>query len=169
MKLLDGNIKPLWNLEDFTTLEYKKDTIKTSYQLKEFSDAGHNLNNMIIYNYFEPNPMPAGVDIVKTLFEKQFNHVTIAVNLFKPGTYVPYHNDLYQKYKSVNSITDKHDIYRFIVMLEKGEQGQMLQIGKTVHYLWKAGDYFGWKNDEVHASYNMSIRNRYALQVTASK
>jgi hypothetical protein len=169
MKLLDGHIDVVWDIDPFLNLEYKKDTIKTSYELSEFAAGGHDFDNMIVYNYFEPNPMPLGVEFVKKQFEKYFDCVSIAVNLFVPGSYVPYHHDLYQKYCTVNNITKDQDIYRFIVMLEDGQHGQMLQIGKTVHYLWKAGDYFGWKNDEVHASYNMSMRNRYALQVTASK
>lgn len=166
---LNGHINVVWNARDFDNLEYKKDTIKTSYQLNEFAEKGHNFNNMIIYNYFEPNPMPTGVDVIKSYFEDKFDRVGVAVNMFTPGTYVPFHHDLYQRFKKVNNLSPDKNVYRFIVMLEDGAHGQMLQIGNQVHYQWKAGDYFGWIDGEIHASYNMSLHNRYAIQVTTVK
>lgn len=165
--MLNGYLDPVWNIDAFKNLAYKQDTIKTSYQLNEYNESGHALDNMRLYNYFEPNPMPAGVNLVKQHFANKFDYVTIAVNLFVPGTYVPCHNDLYQRYKTVNNLSDDKDIYRFIVMLEDGKNGQMLQINNKLYHLWKSGDYFGWKNNDLHASYNMSTSNRYALQVTA--
>lgn len=169
MKELNGHCDVVWDIDPFKILEYKKDTIKTSYELGEFARLGHNFDNMILYNYFEPNQMPSGVQEVKEKFQKYFNCVGIAVNLFVPGTYVPFHMDLYQRFKKVNNITKEQDVYRFIVMLEDGKHGQILQVGESIYHRWKAGDYFGWKNDEIHASYNLSMENRYALQVTASK
>ena len=100
-------------------------------------------------------------------FLQKFNHVSVAVNLFTPGTYVPCHNDLYQRFSKVNNVQPNDKIYRFIVMLEQGEHGQMLQINNKVHYKWCSGDYFGWVDQDVHSFYNMSLTNRYAVQVTA--
>jgi len=168
-EMRNGSVALSWNIADFYDLDYKQDTIKTSYQLHEFASSGHNLDRMVIYNYFEPNPMPPGVELVKQHFEKEYKCVSIAVNMFKPGTYVPYHNDLYQRYRQVNNISNAQPIYRFVVMLDDGAHGQMLHIGENIHYLWQAGDYFGWINDQIHSSYNMSNTNRYALQVTATK
>jgi hypothetical protein len=32
--------------------------------------------------------------------------------------------------------------------------------------MWKAGDCFSWKNITLHAFYNFSKADRYALQIT---
>jgi hypothetical protein len=51
-------------------------------------------------------------------------------------------------------------------MLEDSEPGQFIQIEDTVFSSWKAGDWFLWKSSASHASYNLSKKNRYALQIT---
>ena len=53
-----------------------------------------------------------------------------------------------------------------MVMLEDSSPGQILQIKDIAHCTWKSGDCFYWKYDEIHAFYNFSMKDRYAIQVT---
>ena len=51
-------------------------------------------------------------------------------------------------------------------MLEDSVPGQMMHIKDTIHHTWVAGDVFGWIGDEMHTFYNMSLKDRYAIQIT---
>jgi hypothetical protein len=51
-------------------------------------------------------------------------------------------------------------------MLEDNCPGQILQIKDTCISSWKSGDCFGWKYDDLHAFYNFSMNDRYAIQIT---
>lgn len=164
--MITGHLDPNWNSDDFVSLQYKKDTIKTYCELENYVSSGHNRNSIVLYNYFEPAPMPSGVKDVKQYFQTDYKNVGIAVNLFTPGCYVPDHFDLYQKYKEFYEINGP--VCRFIVMLDDHVAGQMLSIDGNVITNWCAGDYFGWQDAQSHAFYNMSTVNRYAIQVTGS-
>ena len=76
------------------------------------------------------------------------------------------HYDLYDKYKSVFSVDSADKIIRVMVMLENSVPGQILQINDRAIAKWSAGDWFGWQGREPHASYNFSMSDRYALQLT---
>lgn len=161
---MHGHINFNLNINEFANLNYNEATIDPSVH-KEYIAAGHHLDTMVLYNYFEPNPMPACVETVREHFS--FLHpCSIAVNLCKPGQYLPLHSDFYKKWMQVFDIDDIDRIQRYIVMLEDSVPGQMLQIVDTVYSTWKQGDYFGWTGSTEHAIYNMSKVNRYALQVT---
>lgn len=166
--LESGKIPVQWNAEDFKTLDYKQDTIKTTYSLQQYIASGHNKDCIEIFNYFEPNPMPEGVEQTRAYFELLgYRNISIAVNLFKPGKYVPIHIDLYQRYKTFHALADE-TVHRYILMLEDNSHGQILQIGNHCIGDWNAGNYFGWADEEHHAFYNFSMLPRYALQVTAT-
>ena len=163
-----GKIPVQWNAEDFYTLDYKKDTIKTTYSLQQYIASGHREDCIEILNYFEPNPMPDGVEQTRAHFELLgYRNISIAVNLFNPGKYVPLHKDLYSLYKQTHNL-DGETIHRYILMLEKNEHGQILQIGNNCIGDWHAGDYFGWADSAHHAFYNFSMTPRHALQITAT-
>jgi hypothetical protein len=53
-----------------------------------------------------------------------------------------------------------------MVMLEDNYPGQILQIKDICISSWKSGDCFGWKYDDLHAFYNFSMNDRYAIQIT---
>lgn len=161
-----GHIDPQWNIQDYINLKYNRDTVSYEY-LTNFLNAGHSRDQMCLYNYFEPNIMPASVDYIKNKFNFLKN-LTAAVNLVLPGQYMPVHQDLYLKWKTVHNITDIKKIMRVIVMLENNEDGQFLQIEKTIYNNWQAGDWYSWIGETKHAVYNFSTKNRYAIQLTGS-
>jgi len=78
---------------------------------------------------------------------------------------LPVHTDLYGAYKKHHGLTNE-TIYRYIVMLEDGVDGQISIIGDQVYTLWEAGDVFGWKDSEKHTFINLSTEDRYAVQLT---
>jgi hypothetical protein len=159
------HIIPNWNIEEFKNLQYSLTTYKNEETIRQYVDAGHNKSMMSLYNYHEPNPMP---DCVFNYIKPQFsflNYVAIAVNYFKPGYYLPPHSDLYGRYVEVYGV-DPKNIIRFILMLEDSFSGQILQIKNICTSSWKAGDCFSWKYDDLHAFYNFSMNDRYAIQVT---
>lgn len=160
-----GNIQPLWNIRDFYDLEYKFDVHKDSDLLELYRDSGHRMESMNLYNYFEPNPMPAAINQhIKPSFSF-LDDLAVAVNLFSPGQYLPYHKDLYQKYRKFHD-AENRSIMRCILMLEDGVPGQILEIGTNVYSCWSAGSWFSWADEENHAFYNFSTRNRYGVQIT---
>lgn len=165
--LTQGKIEPLWDIRDFYDLEYKFDVHKDSDLLEMYRDSGHKMEAMNLYNYFEPGPMPASIDqYIKPTFSFLEN-VAVAVNLFRPGQYLPYHRDLYQKYRRFHDAENK-SIMRCILMLEDGAPGQILEIGSRVYSCWPAGSWFSWIDEENHAFYNFSTKDRYGVQITGT-
>jgi len=41
-----------------------------------------------------------------------------------------------------------------------------IQIKKSCFGSWKSGDCFYWEYDDLHAFYNFSLKDRYAVQIT---
>ena len=158
------NIEPVWNMERYRALDYKLDHHKDKDLTQKYLDAGHSADAMTLYNYFEPNPMPPSIEYICSYFT-ELEKISVAVNLFKPGQYLPVHVDLYDAYKKLHRLTNEI-IYRYIIMLEDGVDGQMSVIGNDVHTMWEAGDVFGWKECDKHTFINLSTEDRYAVQLT---
>jgi hypothetical protein len=53
-------------------------------------------------------------------------------------------------------------------MLENSSPGQILQIKDRAIAHWSAGNWYGWKDFDLHAFYNFSMENRYAVQITGT-
>jgi hypothetical protein len=81
---------------------------------------------------------------------------------------MPIHYDRFTAYKKINNLDDGASICRFMIMLEDSVDGQMLQIGGTIYNQWKAGRVFHWCNKDMHTFYNLSLENRYAVQLTGT-
>jgi hypothetical protein len=164
--IIFDHINPVWNIEDFKVLNYQQAAYKGLDLLDAYIEAGHSVESVKLYNYFEPNPMPVEVyNYIKPHFSF-LNNVSIAVNLFNPGQFIPRHSDRYDKYKELHDLKSIKNIVRFVVMLEDGLSGQILQIENKVYSFWKAGDCFGWSESTPHAFYNFSTAKRYAMQIT---
>lgn len=163
-----SHIKPNWNIEDFYNLAYTIAPFHSDYQLNQYIQRGHIKENLYIYKYLEPNPMPDCVHNYIFSFFSELTNLVSAVNLFKPANYLPYHSDSYIRYKELFNIKTEV-IVRSVVMLEDWEPGQIILIGRETYSDWKSGDVFSWENDTKHSFYNMSLVNRYALQITGTK
>lgn len=164
--IIFNHINPAWDIEEFKSLNYKQAAYKGSDLIDLYIDAGHSKESVKLYNYFEPNPMPYGVhEYIKPHFNF-LSHLSIAVNLFNPGQFIPRHSDRYDKYKELHNLKSINNITRIVVMLEDGLPGQILEVENKVYSFWKAGDCFGWSGPTPHAFYNFSTAKRYAMQIT---
>ena len=163
-----GQMYPKWDIEEFKTLEYKYDTHKDSELLDQYERLGHSRSNMTLYNYFEPNPMPSSIgDYILGNFPR-FSHTSVAVNLFKPGQYLPVHVDLFERYRAVHGLDKSAKVVRAIVMLEHSEPGQISQACSSTYASWHAGFWLQWEEPDAHAFYNFSMKDRYAVQITGT-
>ena len=159
------HIFPNWNIEEFKTLNYILSTHKDEELVEQYLASGHSKEKLSIYKYQLPNPMPKCVDEYIIPHFTFLDKVAPAVNYFKPGQYLPLHTDLYGRYIELNDI-DYENVIRCMVMLEDNSPGQILQIKDKCIGSWKSGDCFYWNYDEIHAFYNFSMNDRYAIQVT---
>jgi hypothetical protein len=159
-----GHITPNWNSTDYHKLNYNQATIHQLY-LDRYVAAGHNCDQIKVWNYFEPNPMPKSINYIKQQF-KNLKFLSSAVNLILPGQYLPHHSDLYERWMLFHNVTDIENVYRAIVMLDNSVSGQILQIDTNTIDHWQAGDWFAWTGKTSHAIYNFSTENRYAIQLT---
>lgn len=160
-----AHIKPNWNIEDFYDLDYNLATHKDEELVNQYISSGHSKEKLSIYKYQLPNLMPT---CVTEYIIPQFtflDKVAVAVNHFKPGQYLPLHTDLYGKYIELNEVNSE-DVIRCMVMLEDNSPGQILQIKDAAYCKWKSGDCFYWNYDDIHAFYNFSMNDRYAIQIT---
>lgn len=164
MKKISGLV---WDIEEFKRLNYKKDYHKDLALTEEYVKSGHKRESMDLWNYWEPNPMPATVNEIKKYFS-EFDNVSMAVHKTPPGYYLPMHRDLFGRFKEIHNLSDDVSIYRAIVMLEDSQPGQIFQIGNTAYAHWEAGQVFDWFDEELHAIYNFSMHDRYAIQITGA-
>lgn len=163
----EGYIDPKWDIEQFKSLDYKFDTHKDNNLLDQFACTGHSKQYMTLWNYFQPNPFPAVMfDYIVPQFD--LDNISVAINMFTPGQYLPVHSDLYGKYREYHNLTDE-DITRCVIMLEDSVPGQISQACDKTIGEWSAGYWISWDNSDPHAVYNMSTQNRYAIQLTGVK
>jgi len=162
------NIEPNWNIDEYKSLNFKLDKHKNEADNQRYIDAGHPKDALTLFNYFEPNPMPASIDYVVAQFT-HLENISVAVNLMKPGQYLPIHTDLYGAYKKHHGLPENIGICRYLVMLEDSQPGQMLYVNDLVYNKWRAGGVFGWRNNDVHTFYNLSTKDRYAIQLTGTR
>lgn len=164
---LHFNIPPNWSIDEYKALDFKLDKHKNEEDNQRYIKAGHSKNALTLYNCFEPNPMPSSIEYIKTFFP-QLLHVSVAVNLMRPGQYIPIHYDRYDAYKKYHGLTKDCRIARYLVMLEDSQPGQMLHVNNVIYNIWTAGGVFGWYNNDIHTFYNLSTKDRYAVQITGT-
>lgn len=163
-----NHIEPNWDIEEFKNLDYVLCTHKDLSLVDQYLSSGHSKEKLSMYKYHLPNPMP------RCVYEYIIPHFTFldkvaaAVNYFKPGQYLPLHTDLFGKYVELNHIYSKN-VIRCMVMLEDNSPGQILQVKDISYCKWKSGDCFYWNYDDIHAFYNFSMNDRYAVQITGIK
>lgn len=155
-----------FDIKDYQSLTYVLDYHKDKELENQYIAAGHSREQMGIHYCFETQQLPLSAQQVKNKFEQLYDNVTIAVNLFQPGHYLPRHHDLYARYRSLFDPTNTQQIIRIIVMLENNVPGQIMQVGYMTWAQWRSGQVFWWYDDTPHAFYNMSLEPRYALQIT---
>jgi hypothetical protein len=161
-----GYVEKNWDIKEVKSLPFKLDYHKDSNLIKSYTELGHSIEAMTLYNCFEQD-----INLDLSIYKNQFTflrNISIAVNFFKPGQYLPLHFDLYQKYKNYHNLNDNVNVVRIILMLEDSAPGQILQINDSLVGKWMKGQWYSWANDDLHAFYNLSKSDRYALQITGT-
>jgi hypothetical protein len=162
--IITGNIPVTWNSKDYESCEYK--THPNPY--RGFDPANEEDNTA--------TKLDIGLDVCYKIPEtillnlKHFNLLNMSLQLqkYSPGQYLPFHSDRYDTYKKFNKIPKDNDIIRIIVFLHDQEPGQQLWVENKI-YTGVAGDYIGWTNDTVHMAANLSNVDRYNLQITGTQ
>jgi hypothetical protein len=165
---MQGHLIPNWITDQFKSLDYTLDHHKDTQLIDRYVAAGHDPNSMQMRYCFENQLSSVDTTYIRNHF-KWLDNLALAVNLFTPGQYLPLHYDLYQQYRSVFKLDETIKISRIILMLEDSCPGQILQFENRVVGNWKAGDWFGWIGNELHAFYNFSMIDRYAIQITGTQ
>jgi hypothetical protein len=158
--MIRGNIDVTWSVEDYTNLEWYKNT----NPLEKFDADGISTN---LYKDIDTYICNSNIPNVFYKVADQFNlkNCVIAINKMVPGQILPYHSDKYLAYISRNNISLNSSITRIIVFLHDQKLGHQLWIDNDI-CLGKAGSYYGWRNNTKHMSANLGSENRYILQIT---
>ena len=135
--------------------------------MDEYEKSGHPMNRVNVFKYHDSKPMPECISYIKSQFSS-YKNVSVAINLFEPAQYIPYHTDNYEKYIEINDVKIE-SIVRGIVMLEDSSIGQIFHIEDDCFGKWEAGKTFLWDYNVPHTFYNLSTKKRYAIQITAIK
>jgi hypothetical protein len=161
------HIEPKWNVAEYQNLSCQRTWHKDLKLNETYVRSGHSREMMTIYNRFETEGLPESAEYIRQHF-RDFDNVTLAVMLITPGHYLPLHWDLYGAYRRVFNTGDRR-IFRAMIMLEDCYPGQILQVGEETHGSWRAGAVFSWYDDVMHATYNFSQHDRWAVQVTGTE
>lgn len=160
--MYNGSIPVSWNKDDFVNLEYRT----YSTPIDNFRPLNDILYNHNINVYSCSDNLPESLLKVKEYFD--LDKIVIAINKMIPGQILPYHTDLYNRYREQNSIIDIDNIMRIIVFLEDTKAGHQLWIEDSI-CIGKAGDFFGWRSDTKHMAANLGFQDRYVMQITGCK
>jgi hypothetical protein len=165
--ITQGTVPVSWNMEKLKNLKYEFGLFTPEAPIEAYTSVGHDPYRMSVWMYHYPKIMPAGVDTINQHWP-ELSNVGIAVNLARPGQYLPWHQDRYSRYRKVNNLTASDKIIRIIVMAEDSQPGQIFHIKDRIWGDWKAGEWFAWSGADWHASYNLSTVDRYVIQITGT-
>lgn len=163
---LQGHIAPNWDIADYQSLQYTLVYQKNKQLNDAYLQSGHSGERMNMHNCFE-DQLTVNTDYIRSQFDF-LNNLALAVNYFAAGQYLPMHSDLYSRYKTVFGIESTEQVVRIVLMLQDCVPGQILQIEQRAIGTWHAGDWFGWRGSDAHAAYNLSMQDRYAVQITGT-
>lgn len=156
-----GKINPLWNKNDFVNLSYENVT----YGKQVIVDDPRDFDRYTIgMGYFRDQSLESTFNLTE-----HFSHLknkTFAIHKISSGYVLPFHSDLFSKYKEIFSITDIDQIERIIVFLEDWKDGHILQVGKILLSNWEIGSWISWNGKELHMAANLGREDRYTLQIT---
>lgn len=134
-------------------------------EIKNWRSLGYYHESFSGMMYDSKNPMPEWVDKVAELIGLE----NCGFVFYKLATLdiMPNHVDHFNTYTAIFNV-NREDVYRALVFLEDWQPGQYLEVNRKALTNWKAGDYVVWHADVDHASANIGITDRYALQITGT-
>ena len=161
-----GIIETPWQSIDYTNLkftkrehEYDKKGMGFETEKINFDTYGKNLS-VYVGNSFD---IPVVFNQVSALFH--LKEVVSNINMYKPGMLLPWHRDSYVTYAKNKKLKEIDKIVRIIVFLHDSQPGQQLWIEDKFCY-GKAGSWYSWQGSQTHMAANLSMSDRYMLQIT---
>lgn len=100
---------------------------------------------------------------VKLYFDLE--NCVVDLSKYTPGMILPWHHDDYPTYSKNMNVQDLDNIVRIIVFLHDPEPGQQLWIDDKL-CTGKAGSWFSWTGKTKHMAANLSLSDRYVIQLT---
>lgn len=160
-------IDKFWD-DQYKDLEYINKEFSNPSDLKRWKELGFEnkfTGDMCDMRSNQPSWNNKFIDIFQNLGLK---NVTTTYYRMNPGTVLPIHSDLYERYIKVFNLKDKKEkIRRIIVFLEDWSSGHYGEYDGIPYVLWKSGDSVIWNYDTPHMAANYGNNPRYTLQITA--
>ena len=158
-----GHIKPFWTNE-FKSLNYYRQEFNNADDITLWRKQGFTQQNFTgeMFSLFEEGQIK-WADKFFTIF----NGKHTSINFYKMNTcdILPYHCDIYKKFKEIHSLDEFTTITRVLIFMENRKEGHIFEVdGKLID--WNAGDYVLWTNDVPHMAANIGLEPRYTTQVT---
>lgn len=157
-----GHVSRFWN-DDFKSLPYVKQPI-TDEEIHKWQSQGYDyVKSFSGSMYDNRNPMPDWIQNLNNLFG--MHSQTYTVYRMDTLEIMPPHSDHFNTYCRLHNTTyDK--VQRAVMMLEDWKPGHYFELDGVGYVNWKAGDWFKWTGDVVHAASNIGTEPRYTLQIT---
>lgn len=160
--IISGKLPITWQPEDFELCDYQKHPNPyRGLNAVNKNKIIESLNVSLYVCYNIPKTLTQNLQVLK------IDNMSLQLQKYLPGDYLPFHSDTYITYKKFYIIPKDHVIVRIILFLHDQQPGQQLWI-KDRMYTGKAGDYIGWVDDSIHMAANLSNTNRYNLQITGT-
>ena len=157
------NVYPIWD-DSYKNYNFVKQPISQD-EINLWRSQGYDHKSFSGVMYGGKNVMPNWIHKVSDILDlKNCGHVIYRMDT---NDIMPTHSDHYNTYCKVFDV-EYNDVYRAIVFLEDWKPGHYFEIDNTGCTNWKAGDYYLWKGDVVHAASNIGIDPRYTLQITGT-
>lgn len=162
-KVTHGNIPVIWD-SGYKDFEFVKQPLMET-EITNWRSLGYYHESFSGMMYDSKNPMPEWVSKAADLIGLE----NCGFVFYKMSTLdiMPNHVDHFNTYTSIFKV-DRDDVYRALLFLEDWKSGQYLEVDGKMLSSWKAGDYVIWHADVDHASANIGVSDRYALQITGT-
>lgn len=158
-----GSIPVNWD-SGYKEFEFTKQPLMDE-EIKNWRALGYYHESFSGSMYDSRNPMPDWVNAVA----ENIGLTNCGFVFYKLTTLdiMPNHIDHFNTYCEIFNVK-RDDVYRALVFLEDWAPGQYLEVNHKALTSWKAGDFVLWHADVDHASANIGVTDRYALQLTGT-
>ena len=165
MKYYTGNIDPWWTYEH-QNLSYQKNDYRDPVQLKKWKQEGYSKLDFSGNYYSGKYETSEFAERFKNLFD--WDDISTAFLKLTTEQFMPQHQDHYQIYQKIFSVSDPRLICRCVVFLESWSPGHYFDIADHGITNWSAGDYVVWQYDTPHSAGNVGLADRYTVQITGT-
>lgn len=160
-------IKYVKQIEEFWSQNLHSYTFSSTYCLGNTRDYHHQNFKSEVTSCSQSfnNELPNGWQNFLTAFDLPTG--SVSWTLVEPGRIVPIHQDQFVNLRKEKNIPPEN-CFRYIIMLEDWQFGQILEFKDQSIRQWRRGDTWMFDSSEIHCAANSSNYNFYSCQVSAS-